>query len=293
MMTINPQALKQEVSLSALLARLGFQPARSSGREQLYRSMLRDDDRTPSFSVNDELGVWFDHGTGKDGNVVDFGIAFWPALTFKEVLAKIWEVAQQALPAVSFQPAPTGRRRRAHNQVEQVCPLGHTAAITQYLEHRVVAAAAEAYLQEIHYFLRDEKQEVRHFFAAGHQNESGGWEVRNKYFKGCLGNKGLTHYANDPRRVCLFEGYFDFLSWKHEQPEDKASVLVLNSLSLLEAALRVALQYPEINVFFDHDKRGRIATRRLLKALPYASDRSAAYAGFHDYNDKCQREAMK
>ena len=73
MTTINPTIIKEQVTLAGLLARLGYQPVRPGGHELVYHSMLRKDDRTPSFSVNDALGVWYDHGTGKGGNVIDFG----------------------------------------------------------------------------------------------------------------------------------------------------------------------------------------------------------------------------
>jgi hypothetical protein len=289
--TINPASLKEQVSLSGLLEKLGFQPARKSGAELIYHSMLRDNDRTPSLSVNDELGAWYDHGTGKGGSLIDFGLAYWPALTFKEVLVKIWDAAQQTVPVMN-RPV---RRRKAlklpHYQVEAVKPLGSTEAISQYLVYRGVDTVATGLLEEVHYLVRDEKQEVKHFFAAGHRNESGGWEVRNKYFKGCLGRKGLTILANDPRKVSLFEGYFDFLSWKFDHPEASDTVIILNSVSLLGAALKVALQYPEIDSYFDHDQAGRDATRELIKALPYASDRSAVFKGCHDYNNLRKKQS--
>lgn len=282
--------------MAGLLARLGYQPAKPGGRELLYRSMLRDGDRTPSFSVNDALGVWYDHGTGKGGNVIDFGLAYWPDLTFKDVVQKIWEVAQQPVPTVAVSLQPAGRRRRAqklpHYQVEEVKSLCNNPQIRHYLENRGVLHLAKGRLQEVYYVVEDEKHQRKHFFAAGHQNELGGWEVRNKYFKGCLGKKALTIIIEcDARRVVLFEGYFDYLGWLHEHPEDKPSIIVLNSLSLLEAAMKVAMRYPQIDCFFDHDKPGRQATRTLLKALPYASDRSAIYKGHHDYNDKRKSDA--
>ena len=290
---INPANLKDQVSLRILLEKLGFQPAKKSGPELLYHSMLRENDRTPSFSLNDQLGVWYDHGTGKGGNLVDFGLAYWPALSFKEVLAKIWEVAQQTLPAtVSFQP---GRRRRAqklpHYQVEAVKPLGSTPAISQYLHYRGVDTVCAGLLEEVHYHVRDEKNQIKQFFAAGHRNESGGWEVRNKYFKGCLGRKGLTILANDPRKVSLFEAYFDFLSWKYDHPDAADTVIILNSVSLLPSAIKVALQYPDIESYFDHDQAGRDATRKLIAALPYARDKSDIFKGCHDYNNLRKKQA--
>lgn len=291
MQTINPATLKEQVCLSGLLARLGYEPVKPGRRELLYHSMLRADnriDRTPSFSVNDELGVWYDHGTGKGGNLIDFGLAYWPGFSFSAVLAKLWETAQGA---VMIAPAPRPlRQRRAqklpHYQVEKVCPIGATATVSQYLDYRGVGSIAAGQLQEVHYFVCDEKHQVKHFFAAGHRNESGGWEVRNKYFKGCLGHKGLTHYADDPRKLVVFEGYFDFLSWKYEYPDAKDSILVLNTLALLEAATKVALRYPDITLYFDHDRPGRQATRSFIKTLPYAADGSAIFEGHHDYNDK-------
>jgi len=176
-------------------------------------------------------------------------LAYWPGLPFREVLAKLWETAQQALPEVfSFQPATSGRRRRTlklpHYRVEKVKPLGTTQVISHYLETRGLADIAAGCLKEVYYFVQDEKGEVKQFFAAGHQNELGGWEVRNKYFKGCLGKKGLTVIPGSERRIALFEGYFDYLSWLYEHPEDSCTILVLNTLSLLEAARKVALRYP-------------------------------------------------
>jgi hypothetical protein len=295
MTTINPNLLKEQVTLAGLLAKLGYQPAKPGGRELVYRSMLRKDDRTPSFSVNDALGVWYDHGTGKGGNVIDFGLAYWPDLTFKDVLQKIWEVAQQAVPDIPFSFQPAGRRRKAlklpHYQVEEVKQTIDNPLIKNYLENRGVLHLAKSRLQEVYYCVEDEKHQRKHFFAAGHQNELGGWEVRNKYFKGCLGKKALTMIEGDTRRVVLFEGYFDYLSWLHEHPNDEASIIVLNSLSLLEAATKVAIRYSQIDCYFDHDKPGRQATRALLKALPYASDRSAIYQEHHDYNDKRKSDA--
>lgn len=76
---LTAKELKEQGSIVDLLSRLGHQPVPKRGREKMYISMLRDDDTDPSFSVNDELGVWFDHGAGKGGNIIDFGLAYWNA----------------------------------------------------------------------------------------------------------------------------------------------------------------------------------------------------------------------
>ena len=53
-------------------------------------------------------------------------------------------------------------------------------------------------------------------FAAGWLNEAGGWEVRNKYFKGCLGQKAISFIPGHQKELCVFEGYINYLSWKTE-----------------------------------------------------------------------------
>ena len=49
-------------------------------------------------------------------------------------------------------------------------------------------------------------------FAIGFPNASGGYEVRNKYFKGCIAPKDITHIrqTGEPKETCyVFEGFMD------------------------------------------------------------------------------------
>ena len=43
------------------------------------------------------------------------------------------------------------------------------------------------FCKEIHYELRD-----RHYFALAFGNVSGGYEMRNAYYKGCIKNKDIS-----------------------------------------------------------------------------------------------------
>src|SRR3546814_1350866 len=83
------ETINREVSLVDLLSRLGHEPARRSRKELIYLSMLRDNDTSPSLSVNDQLGVWYDHGLGKGGSVIDFGLSYWNTTSVKEVAERI------------------------------------------------------------------------------------------------------------------------------------------------------------------------------------------------------------
>jgi len=59
---IDLQKLRDSISLVDFLSRLGYEPTRRSGKELMYISMLRMPESTPSFCVNDALGVWYGSG---------------------------------------------------------------------------------------------------------------------------------------------------------------------------------------------------------------------------------------
>lgn len=287
---LNAQELKQEASIVDLLRHLGYEPVPRRGKEIMYHSMLRDNDQVPSFCVNDDLGVWFDHGTGKGGNIIDFGLAYWKGLGFKEVVSKIQQVLSLK-PAETRSAAPTGSRPRSavkipNYVVEQVKPIGTHPAVTGYLKSRGIWEVARKCLSEVYYYMEDSKGLRKHFFAAGWQNELSAWEVRNKYFKGCLGHKAITFLPNHEKKAVIFEGFINYLSWKLENPLADHSVIVLNSLSILGAGIAKSKSFSSLDVFFDRDNPGLLATKEFIKALPYATDRSKVYEGFNDYNDK-------
>ncbi|NVM66912.1 hypothetical protein FHW88_005230 [Mucilaginibacter sp. SG538B] len=282
---LSAAGLKDQASLVDLLARLGFKPAKKSGKEYMYKSMLRDDDDTPSLSVDDKIGAWYDHGTGIGGNIIDFGLKYWPSLSFKNVVAKINELLSSAAVPVEQHRE---RRKRAdvkvpHFVVAEIKPLGTHPAITNYLKGRGVFEAARNLMSEIYYYAQG-IDNPKTYFAAGWQNENGSWEVRNRYFKRCIGLKGITFIDGNSKKLAVFEGAMDYLTWRIDNSDDDHSILILNSLSLINAGLAKAKQFPHIDIFFDRDGPGLKSTKELIAEIPYAVDRSEAYRGFKDYN---------
>jgi hypothetical protein len=294
---IDMHKLRDRISLVDFLSRLGFEPSRRSGKELMYISMLRLPESTPSFCVNEELGVWYDHGTGRGGTVIDFGKAYWEGLSFQEVLVNIHQNAGLEpgfianSPMLERNPRIPVREKKANYGVLQVKDLGNNPAITAYLQHRNIWKVAQGRLQEIYYYVEDESHKRKQFFAAGWQNEKGGWEVRSPYFKGCLGKKAMSFIDNKSGKyLAVFEGYINYLSWLAEHPEIRQDVLVLNTLSFLDPAIERCSSFEKVNVFFDHDNSGRSATTKLLALVSQASDRSDIYSRHNDYNDKLMAE---
>lgn len=289
----NAQQIREQVSPADLLARLGHHPAYKSGKELFYHSILREEN-TPSFCVDDKLGVWYDHGGAnpsgiKGGNVIDLGLAYWFPLNFREVLQRINEVC--SLPVMqtdSLVDQVHNRPRKAtklpHYQISEVKELGNNSAITAYLQKRGVWSMAHGQLSEVYYYVEDEKKLRKHFFSAGWQNENGGWEVNSPYFKGCLGHKGLTIVPGETERLVVFEAMMDYLSWKYEQDVTTHSAIILNGVTFVDAAIKRAQGFAEITYYFDNDTAGDNARDAFQKALPHSKNGSKYYEGFKDYN---------
>ncbi|HEY4198551.1 MAG TPA: toprim domain-containing protein [Mucilaginibacter sp.] len=279
--------VKQNYSIADLLSHLGFEPVKKVGKERLYLSMLRDSDTMPSFSVNDRKGTWRDFGDDKGGNIIDFGLRYWPGLSFGEVLAKIVETCDSPSKTYARQLNQT---KEPNYQILDIKDLGDNHAIFHYLASRGIASVASGRLKEIYYYVEDEAKKRMNFFAAGWQNEQGAWEVRNVNFKGCLGHKAISFIPNSEKKLSVFEGFFNYLSWLTENPFAPDSVLVLNSLSLFQAGLLKAQQFEDITLYLDNDPSGRQATNDFVTALPWAKDYAYKYESYNDYNDKIVAE---
>jgi hypothetical protein len=291
---ISARWVKDNISIVDLLTNLGFPPPKPIRNERKYISMLRDSDTDPSFSVNEKAGTWYDHGDGKGGNVIDFGKEFWKELTFPEVLEKIVSVTnsdhRMDLPPV-FQRQKQQPQKEPHYHILNVQDIGLNHAITEYLQSRGVWQTAQGRLKEVYYYVEDEQRKRSNFFAAGWQNANGSWEIRSTLdFKACLGNKDISFIPGNPNSLAVFEGFIDYLSWLSDNPFADESVLVLNSLALLQAGISKAESFTRISTYFDNDPSGRKATQAFNAALPQAIDRSAIYEGYNDYNDKIAAE---
>ncbi|MEJ5962894.1 hypothetical protein [Pedobacter immunditicola] len=262
---LNAVSIKEQVPLSTLLSRLGYQPAKSSGDEQLYLNVLRDAETRPTFAINTQLDMWFDRFTKKSGDIIDFGMAYWPDLTSDQVLEKITQLCTSSQEiSVRSTDHRAGRKRRAikipYYHIAETRPLGCNPEITTYLQSQGLWEISVGQLKEVYYYVVDEKHRRKDFFAAGWQNENGGWEVKGRNFSGCLGRKGMSFIPGDEKKLVLFEEYIAYLSWKYEHRASNASILVMNSPEFLPAAKSRATKFRDVAVFLSKDLDGQLLT---------------------------------
>lgn len=64
-----------QVDLVDYLHSLGYNPKTIKGEDHWYLSPLRQE-KEASFKLNKNKNVWYDHGLGKGGNLVDFSTEY-------------------------------------------------------------------------------------------------------------------------------------------------------------------------------------------------------------------------
>ncbi|PYF74576.1 hypothetical protein B0O44_10321 [Pedobacter nutrimenti] len=252
---LNAGSIREQVPLCALLNHLGHKPAKINGDEHLYFNVLKSAESKSIFLVNDQLNIWYDRLTKKSGNVIDFGIAYWPDLNPDQVTEKISKILQISKQPAEIQTANNGKRKRLpvkipFYHIEEIKPVGCNIEITTYLQSQGLWEISIGHLKEVYYYVVDEKRRRKEFFAAGWQNENGGWEVRGKNFSGCLGHKGMTFIPGSENILILFEDYLGYLSWKYANKLRGPSILILNYPEFLEAAKKRIAKFHEVAVFF-------------------------------------------
>ena len=281
---MNINAIKQ-IKLQDFLAAIGCKPVKQYGVNLMYLSPLRAE-KHASFKVNTELNKWYDFGIGRGGNIIALAELFYNS---SDVSYLIHQIERNAPSSVSGS-LPTVKPITPQNSFEhlQVLPITHPALI-KYLEERCIdVETARTVCKELHFDTRG-----KHYFGIGFPNITGGYEIRNPFFKGCIAPKDISHfYAEEPKKVCfLFEGFMDFLSFmmlrrKENDGLKRQDYLVLNSVSNIQKALEPLSHYENVQCFLDTDEAGRNAYLQLSKELRKPiTDASTLYNGYKDLNE--------
>lgn len=289
----------KKIPLYDLLSELGYSPVdtRKSGNEVWYCSPFRNE-KDASFKIRLDQNIWYDFGEGEGGNILDFVMKY-KNCDFTQALSYLSD--KSIKPSNHFSAKANDDEQpaldffnRASPLITDMKPLFHFA-LKDYLKERGIDfSVAYKYLKELHYKVDDKS-----YFALGFQNISNGWELRNQFFKGCLGKKDISLIETGSKHVSAFEGFMDFVSYlTHKGSVDmETDVLVLNSTAMKARAIELIREkgYNKINTYFDND-RGGVATHELFcKELPHMEIKpmNALYMPYKDFNDFLRSRAGK
>ena len=278
----------KKIRIADYLQSLGYSPVKQQGKSLWYKSPFREETEA-SFKVNTELNQWYDFGTGKGGSIIALAQELYGSDYVPYLLGKIAEQVPHVRP-VSF-----SFRQQASEpcfQHLEVKELTHPALLCYLQERGINTALAQAECKELH-FVHNGKP----YFAIGFPNVAGGYEVRNRFFKGCIAPKDISHIrqSGEPREKCLvLEGMMDYLSFLTlrmkncpTMPDlDRQDYVILNSTVNVPKAIDVLYPYERIHCMLDNDETGYKATRAIeLEYSYHVRDFSHNYRGYSDLND--------
>lgn len=285
---MNSKQAKAE-PLPEFLGRMGYQPAHVRGNDIWYTSPFRPEERTPSFKIDRSKNVWFDHGLGAGGTIIDFLQHLNQTEDISRVLSSIADILGSPARSPIVRPSQTVRapeRPRNPPVIESVGMIS-ARALEDYVKSRAIPLdLARLYLKEIAYRVDD------HIYQAlAFPNDAGGFEVRNPSFQGTIGSKAVSYLEREgSHQAAVFEGFFDFLSvlTHYKRERANANVLVLNSVALLEqgTARLAAAQIRKVHAYLDQDAAGRAGLIDLHQAGQWeVADASLLYQGYKDANE--------
>lgn len=273
------------IPLSAILEKIGLEPVKRESNDIWYLSPFRNE-KTASFHIHVAKNVWYDFGAVKGGDAVNFVCAYLESEgedhTVVDALRwlqnMIW--IKKRVPAVKESFDNT----KSALSVSKITQIQHQTSKSYLASRGIPFALARKYLKEI--YVRNHKT-AKYFFALALANESGGYELRNKFFKGSIAPKAISFIRGampTPDDIHVFEGMMDFLSAVSREKGGcfNGDVIILNSLSCVAQVCPYInnYTYKKLYSWLDNDASGE-KTAQILKAL--AKDANIPFKPMNKY----------
>ena len=271
----------KSIPLATFLSQLGHSPVKTQGNRLWYKSPLRQE-HTASFKVQADINCWYDFGIGKGGNIIDLAAELYHSNDLRYLMDCIAQCVSvpSSHTVASFSP----QRHSAPSFTDtEVVPLRHPALVAYLQERGIPAQIAAEHCKQLHYSCRGKR-----YYAVGFANESGGYETRNKYFKGCIAPKdiSLRRIRDGPTTdVAVFEGFIDYLSALILGIIQDMDAIILNSVSNVDKAIPYLRDYSTIHCYLDNDDAGKSAFAAISAEFVSVIDCSTLYSQFNDLNE--------
>lgn len=292
---MNSQQAKR-IPLKDLLARLGHQPLHEKSGEFWYLSPFRVE-TDASFKINPTRNIWFDFGAGEGGTVIDFALKYFKTSSVAAALERLADLDLAGRPEIPIPPVQPASTLPLFTEapapaitVTNVQKLSNRALMGYLYGRGIPYKTAMPYVQEIHY-----THQGKPYFALAFANDSGGYELRNPYFKGTHGSKDITSLGakegENSQEVTIFEGFIDYLSalTYYQRTAATTPVIVLNSVAMRQRAVEAIRRMgaAKVYLYLDLDESGREIAGYFKEQLPGVEilDKSDLYAGYKDFNE--------
>ena len=260
----------RDMPITDFMHKLGYKSTKKRGKEVWFHAPYRSDS-TPSFCVNAEKNIFNDFGAGVGGDIFTLAGLMINSNDFMAQARYISEVTNNPIERSEppkYEPEPTVPQ---FTDVK-VKSLSHPALLAYLRERGIPSDIATANCVEIHYWLHG-----KNYFAVGFPNEDGGYEIRNKFFKGSIPPKAVTLIRQGSDTVNVYEGF-----------------VVLNSVANKEKAYKHLDGYDLIKCWLDNDDAGKKCLAALQKRYgDRVKDFSVVFRPYKDVNEYLQQDSSE
>jgi DNA primase len=271
-------AQANKIPIRIVLDSFFVSPTKENPKTAFYFALDREE-KTPSLLVDFVKNTGFDFGTGKNYDAVSI-VQTIKKCSVSEALKYLEQFS------FTFQNQEILTKQKLENfsksyEITEIKEIQHPALL-EYLKSRKVENQTE-FLNEVHYQMND-----RNYFGIGFKNDSDGYEIRNAYSKICLGKKDISTIENVSSSLRIFEGFFDFLSFKNVEnhlEKEPSDYIILNSVLMINKFKNKIDNYKKIELYFDNDEGGNHAVEMLKNENENAEDCRSLYSDFKDLND--------
>ena len=293
----------KKIPIVDIMSRLGFQSVTRRSNDWAYHSPWRED-KNASLHVRLSTNTWKDFGEEGSGTsnidlVIRLGIAHDWRGAAQWLLDNFEGGMTVSVIRGTFGPSlPTSadvRRVSGGPVLLRDEAIGRDALLAYGEQRGISRKVLTTYCRQVTF----RSQAGRVYTAIGFGNIEGGYVLRfGDWIKCNIGPSSYSYVAeNCGMGTYVFEGFFDFLSFKILRPSEKGEYYVLNSVVHVDkvADCMKERHNGEVKCFLDADKKGKEALAAIRSALGNANtvDESYLYEekGLKDLNDylvKCK-----
>jgi DNA primase len=273
------------ISLEEVLLSLGHLPTKQNEKEAWYLNPFASESQA-SFKINKNLNYWYLFSEGIGGNNTDF-MKKYLNTSVGDIL--VWAEKQNFS---SFHQEQQVKKSEPNYRIDEILNV-ENPNLKKYLQERGLSSKIYDHIKEVRFTIGNKK-----LYAIGFENLSGGFELRNSFYKGSLLKKDISiinpnacieNISNiqnkNNRSIAVFEGFMDALSFIEMQRSFKGGILVMNSIALLNKSIEHLKNFSDVNLFLDNDRAGVKCKNEIIKLFPEAKDHSGIYPDHKDLNE--------
>jgi DNA primase len=186
----------------------------------------------------------------------------------------------KVMPTFIAPPKPLDKSSKT--VLHAVLPLCNHALISYLSRRGINTETAQNQCVEVRYSVGK-----KDYYAIGFKNDAGGYEIRNKHFKGSVSPKDLTTFTPGTDECMVFEGFIDYLSYLtlKQLLQPQVNTVVLNSAIHIEKAMEFLNRHHLIYAYLDNDETGKQVLSEIYRQHGHVVDYSMYYGKCKDLNE--------